>query len=209
MEIWRSGLSTPCSSHAVASFAFWVTMTVETCWPGLHCFRTLPAPREGLPFFLVVRARAAHIVPEAAISSSSRSFRGEYLYGSAVASRLSLFANRRGRRMRVLLLFLLSLTTCTVAVAQDPTKVDPAHYRVMFENAHMRVLEHRDKSGDEAPMHSHPAYMTNVTGAGKHADTLPNGQTIIEEAVGSKFDWHPPTTHAGQNIGHGHTGATS
>jgi lipocalin-like protein len=102
--------------------------------------------------------------------------------------------------MRILSL-LLFLTTSIIAFAQDPVKVDPAHYRVLFENAHMRVLEYRDQPGDKAPMHSHPAYMTYVAGPGKTEDTLPNGQTSIEEDKGGEFDCHTPTTHAGRNVG--------
>jgi len=102
--------------------------------------------------------------------------------------------------MKILSL-LISIAAATVACAQDPVKVDPAHYRVLFENAHMRVLEYRDKPGDKAPMHSHPAYMTYVTGSGRVRDTLPNGESSVDEIVGSEFACLPPITHEGQNIG--------
>jgi len=36
--------------------------------------------------------------------------------------------------MRILLLFLLSLTTGMVVSAQDPTKLAPQNYKVLFEN---------------------------------------------------------------------------
>lgn len=100
---------------------------------------------------------------------------------------------------RILLLPLLMISI--IATAQDPVTVDPARYRVLFENTHMRVLEYRDKPGDKAPMHSHLAYMTYVTGSGKVRDTLPNGESSIDEIAGSEFACLPPTTHAGQNIG--------
>jgi ketosteroid isomerase-like protein len=47
-------------------------------------------------------------------------FCGEYLYGRPVAYGLSLDGNKRGRRMKVLSLFLLSLATCRIVVAQGP-----------------------------------------------------------------------------------------
>ena len=75
------------------------------------------------------------------------------------------------------------------------------HYRVLFENAHMRVLEYSDKPGDKALMHSHPAYLTYVTGSGRVRDTLPNGESSVDEFVGSEFACLPPITHEGQNIG--------
>ena len=103
--------------------------------------------------------------------------------------------------MKGILVFPILLTVSIVASAQDPVQVDPAHYRVLFDNVHMRVLEYRDKPGDKAPMHSHPAYMTYVTGAGKTKVTLPNGKASIDENAGSEFDCHPPTQHATENVG--------
>jgi quercetin dioxygenase-like cupin family protein len=103
--------------------------------------------------------------------------------------------------MRLVLTLLFSLTTAVVTFAQDPVKVDPAHYRVLFENAHMRVLEYRDKAGYKAPMHSHPAYMTYVTAAGKTKVMLPSGEMKVNEHAGSEFACHPPTQHATENIG--------
>jgi len=96
---------------------------------------------------------------------------------------------------------LISLAAGIVASAQDPINVDPAHYRLVFENAHMRVLEYRDKPGDKAPMHSHPAYMTYVTGPARTKITLRDGRSILDEAKGSAFACNPPTRHATENVG--------
>lgn len=103
--------------------------------------------------------------------------------------------------MKALSLLLLLPTTSITASAQDPVKVDPAHYHVLFENGHMRVLEYRDKPGDKAPMHSHPAYMTYVTGAGKTKIVQPNGETNAEDKAGSEFACRPATQHATENVG--------
>jgi beta-alanine degradation protein BauB len=97
----------------------------------------------------------------------------------------------------VLLLAVLSI----VALGQDPAKVDPKHVRILFENAHMRVLEFRDRPGEKTPMHSHPAYMTYMTGPGRTKVTLPDGQTKMIESKGSDFECHPPTQHANENAG--------
>jgi hypothetical protein len=35
--------------------------------------------------------------------------------------------------MRIVLALLFSLTTAVVTFAQDPVKVDPVHYRVLFD----------------------------------------------------------------------------
>jgi len=98
------------------------------------------------------------------------------------------------------LFVLLSIAT-TLAFSQDPVKVDPAHYHVLFENTHMRVLEYRDQPGDKAPMHSHPVYMTYVTGAAKTKIVQPNGETNVQDTAGSEFACRPPTQHATENVG--------
>jgi hypothetical protein len=54
-----------------------------------------------------------------------------------------------GNMKRILLLPLLMISA--IGLAQDPVKVDPAHYFALFENTHTRVLEDRDKPGDKAP----------------------------------------------------------
>jgi hypothetical protein len=103
--------------------------------------------------------------------------------------------------MKAILVFSILLTVSTSASAQDPVKVDPVHYCVLFENAHMRVLEYRDKPGDKAPMHSHPSYMTYTAGPGKTKFTLPDGSTSVDEEKESLFEGLPPTQHATENVG--------
>lgn len=103
--------------------------------------------------------------------------------------------------MKIEWLFLLFFTTSIAALAQDPVKVDPTHYRVLFENSHIRVLEYRDKPGDKAPMHSHPSYMTYVAGPGKTKFTRPNGSTSVDDEKSSIFECLPPTQHAMENVG--------
>ena len=43
-----------------------------------------------------------------------------------------------------------------VVLAQDPLKVDPAHYKLMFENAGVRVLHINYAVGAKSIMHQHP-----------------------------------------------------
>jgi hypothetical protein len=42
------------------------------------------------------------------------------------------------------------LVAATLA-AQDVVRVDPQHYKVLFENSHIRVIGGRDRSGDITP----------------------------------------------------------
>jgi hypothetical protein len=38
----------------------------------------------------------------------------------------------------------------------DPVVTDPDHYRVVFENARVRVLSYEDAPGDRTTQHAHP-----------------------------------------------------
>lgn len=91
--------------------------------------------------------------------------------------------------------------------AQDPAKVDPAHYKVLKETNSVRILEYRDTPGHKVPRHSHPNYFVYVvsdatrlftdwsptsacTGEGKTV-TLTGGEAISKPAV----------THCEENTG--------
>lgn len=38
----------------------------------------------------------------------------------------------------------------------DPVETDPDHYKVIFENDRVRVLEYTDRPGDSTSSHEHP-----------------------------------------------------
>jgi quercetin dioxygenase-like cupin family protein len=50
----------------------------------------------------------------------------------------------------------LLLGSTTAAVAQDPVKVDPKHYQVLFEDAQIRVLRITYGANEKSVMHEHP-----------------------------------------------------
>jgi predicted metal-dependent enzyme (double-stranded beta helix superfamily) len=60
------------------------------------------------------------------------------------------------------------------ALAQDPIKLDPAHHKVEFENAHVRVLRISFGPGEKAPMHQHPPGVA-VFLSDEAATVLPQG----------------------------------
>jgi len=66
-----------------------------------------------------------------------------------------------------------SKTTST----QDPAKLAPQFYKIIFENGSIRVIDYRSKAGDKEPMHSHPSgafvyFLTDM----KTRTTLPDGK---------------------------------
>jgi hypothetical protein len=46
----------------------------------------------------------------------------------------------------------MSILAVIVAKAQDPAKVDFAHYRVLLDNEYVRILDVSQKPGDKSPM---------------------------------------------------------
>src|SRR5438876_10836263 len=91
--------------------------------------------------------------------------------------------------------------TAGAAKAQDPVKVDPAHYKVLLENQRMRVVEFKDKPGDKSPMHSHPDYIVYVVKAFERKLTFPDGTTKDIGGKAGEVFWQPAQTHAGENTG--------
>lgn len=82
----------------------------------------------------------------------------------------------------------------------DPTVTDPEHYRVLWENDRVRVLEYRDAPGDETHPHDHPdsvmvtlsAFDRTISSGEKRADVrLEAGQAR----------WLGAQTHTGRNTG--------
>lgn len=102
---------------------------------------------------------------------------------------------------RILIAALFVFALSTVALAQDPVKVDGNHYKVEFENAQVRVLRIKVGPKEKSIMHQHPdavaIFLTDVNGK----FTFPNGTS---EAITSKAGdarWTPAITHLPENAG--------
>ena len=105
----------------------------------------------------------------------------------------------------------ISLSAILVAVlmgalaarAQDPVKVDPQHYQVMFENDSVRVLHIHYAPGEKSVMHSHPDSVIVFLEDQKAKMTHPDGKS--EEMSGKKGDavFSPAGANLPENIGSG------
>ena len=88
----------------------------------------------------------------------------------------------------------ISLSAILVAVlmgasavrGQDPVKVDPKHYSVMFENDAVRVLHIHYAPGEKSVMHYHPDSIIVFLEEQKAKMTHPDGRS--EEVSGKKGD---------------------
>jgi quercetin dioxygenase-like cupin family protein len=98
-----------------------------------------------------------------------------------------------------LLIALLCLVVLP-ALAQDPVKVDPEHYKVEFENAQVRVLRIHHDPHDRAPMHEHPAGVVVWLTEGHEKLTLPDGKTQESHTKAGQVSWTAGTKHAVENL---------
>ena len=102
------------------------------------------------------------------------------------------------RRIFLLSFFVLGLAVPSV-LAQDPVKVDANHYKVEFENAHVRVLRIKYGPHEKSVMHRHPnavaIFVTDVNGK----FTFPNGTTQDINSKAGQTQWTPAGLHLPEN----------
>jgi quercetin dioxygenase-like cupin family protein len=103
-------------------------------------------------------------------------------------------------RVNRLWIFLL-IVLLGAAAAQDPTKVEPKHYKLAFENEHVQVVYVHYGPHEKSGVHDHPAgVVVNVTG-GHLRFTDENGQTQEKIAEPGEARWFPPHKHKVENLG--------
>jgi hypothetical protein len=103
-----------------------------------------------------------------------------------------------------------ALSACSIvllwsgaALAQDPVKVDPAHYKVVLENASVRVLRIDYAAGAKSPMHQHPDTIVIPLNAAKVKFTMPDGKSEETELPNESGMYTPAGTHSPTNVGTG------
>jgi len=102
-------------------------------------------------------------------------------------------------------LFWLPVLVCLLGVnaglAQDPTKVEPKHYRLAFENEHVQVIYVHYGPHEKSAMHDHPAgVVVNISdGHLKFTDQHGNVQEVSSKHGEAR--WFPPFKHRVENLG--------
>ena len=92
------------------------------------------------------------------------------------------------------------IALATPAAAQDSVNTNPEVYRVVFENASVRVLSVNVKPGAKTTMHEHPDNVIVALADAKVKFTGPDGKS---EEAGLKADqamWSPGGRHSGENL---------
>jgi quercetin dioxygenase-like cupin family protein len=87
------------------------------------------------------------------------------------------------------------------ASAQDAVKVDGRHYKVLADNAVVRVLKISYAPGEKSVMHSHPDAVLVPLANAKAQFTFPDGKTQDIEVVSEGALYTPAFTHLPANTG--------
>jgi quercetin dioxygenase-like cupin family protein len=95
----------------------------------------------------------------------------------------------------------LLLMSTAAASAQDPVKVDPKHYKVEFENEHVRVLRITYGPLEKSVMHEHPPNVAIFSTAGRGRMTTPDGKTQDIDWKAGTTQWDPGGKHLPENLG--------
>jgi hypothetical protein len=82
----------------------------------------------------------------------------------------------------------------------DPAVTNPEHYKVIFENDKVRVLEYTDQPGDLTTPHEHPDSVMYTLSSFRRRLVSGDMQREVEFASGT-VGWLPAQTHHGENIG--------
>jgi quercetin dioxygenase-like cupin family protein len=106
------------------------------------------------------------------------------------------FPHRRRFCAALLVLFL-----CIAAFAQDPTKVEPTHYKLAFENEYVQVVSVHYGPHEKSTLHAHPGGVVVVLTAGHLRFTDENGKTTEVSAKPGEARWFPPFHHKVENLG--------
>ena len=85
-------------------------------------------------------------------------------------------------------------------VDEDPVTTNPEHYRTIFENEHVRVLEYTDQPGEHTTPHVHPNSVMITLSHFRRRLSVGGREREVELAA-DQAAWLPAQRHAGENIG--------
>src|SRR5262249_9052348 len=89
----------------------------------------------------------------------------------------------------------------TVKAALDPLKVDPAHYKMEFENTQVRVVRVKIGAHQQVPLHEHVLNRVVVYLTDQNASmTTPEGKTETAQHKAGEVSWGAPAKHREENL---------
>ena len=94
----------------------------------------------------------------------------------------------------------LCLATIFVS-AQDPTKVEPKHYKLDFENDKVQVVSVHYGPHEKSALHEHPGGVVVILTSAHLRFTDENGKTREIFSKPGEARWYPPFKHRVENLG--------
>ena len=102
------------------------------------------------------------------------------------------------RRFGIMVVVCLAMQA---ARAQDPTKVEPKHYKLDFENDRVQVVAVHYGPHERSVMHEHPGGVVVVITGGHLKFTDENGKVKDVFAKPGEARWFAPFKHTVENVG--------
>jgi quercetin dioxygenase-like cupin family protein len=88
-----------------------------------------------------------------------------------------------------------------LSLAQDPTKVEPKHYKLDFENDRVQVVSVHYGPHERSALHEHPGgVVVSITEAHlRFTDETGKTREVFSKA--GEVRWYPPFRHKVENLG--------
>jgi len=87
------------------------------------------------------------------------------------------------------------------ALGQDPTKVEPKHYKLDFENDRVQVVSVHYGPHEKSVLHDHPGGVVVALTEAHLRFTDENGKTREVYSKRGEAHWYPPFKHRVENLG--------
>ena len=101
-------------------------------------------------------------------------------------------------------LFWAGILVClasALAFGQDPTKVEPKHYKLDFENDRVQVISVHYGPHEKSAMHEHPGGVVVILTEAHLRFTDQNGKVREIFSKPGEARWYPPFKHRVENLG--------
>jgi quercetin dioxygenase-like cupin family protein len=102
---------------------------------------------------------------------------------------------------KILLAVAFACLTAGSALSQDPTKVEPKHYKLDFENDRVQVVSVHYGPHEKSALHEHPGGVVVTLTAAHLRFTDEEGKTREVFAKPGEVRWYAPFKHRVENLG--------
>src|SRR5437764_4091209 len=103
--------------------------------------------------------------------------------------------------MKLFVVMVIAGVTLRAAHAQDPTKVEPSHYHLDFENERVQVVSVHYGPHEKSALHDHPGGVVVILTEAHLRFTDENGKVREVFSKPGEARWYPPFKHRVENLG--------